>query len=74
MGLAHALQRDEVMNFARLLAWTLILVSALLSSPNVPAQAVATVRDILGMVAGRFVPLKSARLAKIFLFMQADSR
>ena len=49
------------MNLARFLAWTLLLVSALLSSPNVPAQIVATVREILGAIARRFLAGRAPR-------------
>ena len=42
------------MNLARFLAWSLLMVSALLCSPNVPAQAVATLREVTEAAAGWF--------------------
>jgi hypothetical protein len=42
------------MNLARFLAWSLILVSALLSSPNVPALMVSTIREIINATTRRF--------------------
>jgi hypothetical protein len=42
------------MNVVRLLSWCLIAASVLLSSPNIPVQAVATAREAFSELIRRF--------------------
>ncbi len=36
------------MNLLRILAWALVMSAAVMAGPNVPAQALAALREIIG--------------------------
>lgn len=44
------------MNLFRILAWALVLSAAAMSGPNVPAQMLAALREIIGTASRFFRP------------------